>query len=101
MSSRCVTSRLTIRTGHLCPVSGCAFPAAAIGPQHLVRVSSVSGGSITAGLLGLKWQSLTFDGANVATNLGPMIIKPIRDMASTTIDVCAILKGKLLAWTNV
>jgi len=75
--------------------------AEAIGPQHLVRVSSVSGGSITAGLLGLKWQSLTFDGANVATNLGPMIIKPIRAMASTTIDVWAILKGKLLPWTNV
>lgn len=72
-----------------------------IGPQRLVRVSSVSGGSITAGLLGLRWKSLTFDAANVATNLGPMIVEPIRAMAGTTIDVWAILKGKLLPWTNV
>jgi len=38
----------------------------ATGPQRLVRISSVSGGSITAGLLGLKWKSLNFDSANVA-----------------------------------
>jgi NTE family protein len=75
--------------------------AEAKGPQHLVRVSSVSGGSITAGTLALNWKSLTFDDANVATNLGPMIVEPIRAMAGTTIDVCAILKGKLLPWTNV
>ena len=70
--------------------------AEAIGPQHLVRVSSVSGGSITAGTLALNWNSLTFDAANVATNLGAMVVEPIRAMASTTIDVSAILKGKLL-----
>src|SRR6266436_3759795 len=75
--------------------------AETIGTQRLVRISSVSGGSIIAGLLGLKWKSLTFDGANVATNLGPMIVEPIRAMARTTIDVCAILKGKLLPWKNV
>ncbi len=75
--------------------------AEAIGPQHLVRVSSVSGGSITAGTLALNWKSLTFDAANVATNLGPMVVEPIRAMASTTIDVSAILKGKLLLWKNV
>jgi len=62
-----------------------------IGPQRLVRISSVSGGSITAGLLGLRWKSLVFDGANVATNLGQMIVEPIRVLASTTIDVGAIL----------
>jgi len=72
-----------------------------IGPQRLVRISSVSGGSITAGLLGLRWKSLVFDGANVATNLGQMIVEPIRVLASTTIDVGAILKGKLLPWKNV
>ena len=75
--------------------------AEAIGPRHLVRVSSVSGGSITGGTLALNWKSLTFDAANVATNLGPMFVEPIRAMASTTIDVCAMLKGKLLPWKNV
>src|SRR5712691_6226868 len=33
--------------------------AEATGPQHLVRISSVSGGSITAGALGQNWKSLT------------------------------------------
>ena len=32
----------------------------------LDRVSSVSGGSITAGVLGLNWNRLTFDGSGVA-----------------------------------
>ena len=75
--------------------------AETIGPQHLMRISSVSGGSITAGLLGLKWKSLTFDSANVATNLGPVVVNPIRAMAGTTIDFGAILKGKLLPWVSV
>src|SRR5258705_5433838 len=37
--------------------------------RGLVRVSSVSGGSITAGVLGLKWKQLQFNENNVATNL--------------------------------
>jgi NTE family protein len=54
--------------------------------RKLVRISSVSGGSITAGLLGLRWKSLAFDAANVATNLGPLVVQPIRNVADTTID---------------
>src|SRR5216684_627374 len=46
--------------------------------RGLVRISSVSGGSITAGVLGLKWKLLTFDGANTATNLEPLVVQPIR-----------------------
>src|SRR5215467_3631485 len=34
--------------------------------KGLKRISSVSGGSITAGMLGLKWKQLTFDKNNVA-----------------------------------
>ncbi|HEX9545654.1 MAG TPA: hypothetical protein VF955_10755 [Pyrinomonadaceae bacterium] len=37
---------------------------------------------------------MVFDGANVATNLEQMIVEPIRVLASTTIDVGAILKGE-------
>jgi NTE family protein len=38
--------------------------------RGLDRVSSVSGGSITAGVLGTRWRELTFDpSTNVATNL--------------------------------
>src|SRR5216684_5842792 len=64
--------------------------------RKLVRISSVSGGSITAGILGLKWKSLTFDGANTATNLEPVIVQPIRNLADTTIDEGSIIKGILL-----
>ena len=75
--------------------------AEAMGPQHLVRVSSVSGGSITAGTLALNWKSLTFDAANVATNLDSLVVRPLRNLASTTIDVGAIICGKLLPWKSV
>jgi NTE family protein len=37
--------------------------------RGLVRVSSVSGGSITAGMLGLMWERLQFNDQNAATNL--------------------------------
>jgi NTE family protein len=66
------------------------------GPQHLVRVSSVSGGSITAGVLGLRWRSLAFDAANVATNFEQLIVQPIRNLAAATIDEGSVLKGILL-----
>src|SRR5205807_5574605 len=64
--------------------------------RKLARISSVSGGSITAGILGLKWKSLAFDAANVATNLDALIILPIRNLAGTTIDEGSIIKGILL-----
>jgi NTE family protein len=64
----------------------------------LARVSSVSGGSITAGLLGLKWNRLAFN-AGVATRLRAEVVDPIREMASTTIDVPGILEGILLPGT--
>ena len=49
------------------------------------RVSSVSGGSITAGLLGLKWSRLPVD--------------PIRDLADQTLDVSGVIGGILLPGT--
>src|ERR1041385_2676291 len=54
--------------------------------RGLVRVSSVSGGSITAGVLGLNWKQLQFDENNVATNLEAIVINPIRQLADDTID---------------
>src|SRR5882672_12544960 len=61
--------------------------------RKLVRISSVSGGSITAGILGLRWKSLAFDGADVATNLEPLVVQPIRNLADTTIDQGSVIKG--------
>lgn len=64
----------------------------------LHRVSSVSGGSITAGMLGLKWSKLAFkDG--IAQRLIPEVIAPIRAFAHETIDVGSVLKGVFLPGT--
>ncbi len=59
------------------------------------RVSSVSGGSITAGVLGLHWKDLAFDAAGMATRLDQTVVAPIRELAGTTIDVGAVLEGVL------
>ena len=55
--------------------------------QKLRRVSSVSGGSITAGVLGMRWKELGFDGDGVPRNLGGAVVDPIRRLASRTLDV--------------
>jgi NTE family protein len=58
------------------------------------RVSSVSGGSITAATLGLRWGELDFaGGGGVATNLRDQVVEPIRALAGKTIDVGSILTG--------
>ena len=59
----------------------------------LERISSVSGGSITAGVLGLHWPALNFDANGVAQNLQQEFIEPILSFASRTVDVRAILAG--------
>ena len=61
----------------------------------LNRVSSVSGGSITAGVLALNWKNLAFQN-NVASNFETEIVKPLRNMAAHTIDVSSVMLGTLL-----
>ena len=63
---------------------------------RISRFSSVSGGSITSATLGLNWQKLGFDKLGVAQNLEGAVITPIRNLASSTIDVGAILGGLIL-----
>jgi NTE family protein len=63
---------------------------------RIKRISSVSGGSITAGLLGLKWRELRFQPANLQNDFVPKIVQPLRAMASETIDAEAIIVGSLL-----
>src|SRR5436189_2626714 len=62
----------------------------------LNRVSSVSGGSITAGVLGLRWRPLAFDRNGVAQEFEPEVVKPIRDLADRTIDAFAVAGGGFL-----
>jgi len=69
--------------------------------KGVARISSVSGGSITAGMLGLRWKQLSFNGSNVATNLEQLVVSPIRALAGTTIDAGSIIKGLLLPRVSV
>jgi NTE family protein len=61
--------------------------------KDLKRISSVSGGSITAGMLGLRWAQLGFGANSVATNYVSEVVDPLRGLASTTIDRASILSG--------
>jgi NTE family protein len=64
--------------------------------HKLARISSVSGGSITAGVLGLAWKNLGFDNNGVSANLEELVIKPVRQLAGHTIDRGSIFMGILL-----
>lgn len=63
--------------------------------SRLARISSVSGGSITAALLGLRWRKLQFVGG-VASNLETEVIAPIRAFAHVNIDISSVVAGTLL-----
>ncbi len=62
----------------------------------LDRISSVSGGSIVAGLLGIRWKDLTFDAGGVATNFEAQLAVPVMEFASVRVDVPAGIRGVLL-----
>jgi NTE family protein len=69
--------------------------------RRLARISSVSGGSISAGMLGLKWPRLRFDAGGVATNLVSEVVEPIRALAGRTIDSIAITVGAVLPGVSI
>jgi NTE family protein len=60
---------------------------------RLDSISSVSGGSITAAVLGMNWNKLQFDARGVAGNLDTALVQPIRKLAGITIDQGSILGG--------
>jgi NTE family protein len=60
------------------------------------RISSVSGGSITAALFGLKWQRLSFDPARLQADFVPEVVEPIRALGRETIDREAVILGVAL-----
>jgi NTE family protein len=74
--------------------------------KRLTRVSSVSGGSIAAAVLGQRWSKLEFskggpDGYPVAANLEAEVVAPLRSLAADTLDVPAVLLGLLVPWTTI
>jgi NTE family protein len=62
---------------------------------RLAEIASVSGGSITAGVLALAWDRLLFNRENVATNFNQIVAEPILNFAGIGIDIKAILFGLL------
>jgi NTE family protein len=62
----------------------------------LKRVSSVSGGSITAAVLGLKWDRLEFDEGGTGRSFEAEVVAPLRELAGHTLDAWDILKGLTL-----
>lgn len=62
----------------------------------LDRISSVSGGSITAAVLGMNWTALGVTAGAPSDGFNDLVIAPLRRMASTTVDEGAILGGLFL-----
>jgi NTE family protein len=67
---------------------------------RLDRISSVSGGSITSGVLAVRWAQLQWANG-VATNFQDEIVRPLRDFCSLLIDGPAIAEGAILPWKDV
>lgn len=64
---------------------------------RLDRISSVSGGSITAAVLGHRWSRLRFENG-VATNFAEEVVGRVKKVASQTIDLKVIVTGLLTPW---
>jgi NTE family protein len=62
----------------------------------LDRVTSVSGGSIVAAVLGHRWSRLEFGDDGVARNFQSEVVATVRGLADHTVDAGAILRGVLL-----
>lgn len=61
--------------------------------QRISQVSSVSGGSITACVLGLAWKKLFENPGSGIDSFAANVVRPIRLLASKTIDIPAVLRG--------
>ena len=61
----------------------------------LKRISSVSGGSITSGVLAMNWGNLGFGGDDIAANFEEQIVIPVKKLASRTIDATSVITGAL------
>jgi NTE family protein len=64
--------------------------------KDIKRISSVSGGSITAGVLALNWRQLSFDPDKLWSDFVPFVVSPVRLLADETIDADSIILGMML-----
>jgi len=63
--------------------------------RRLDRVSSVSGGSIAAGVLGLAWPRLEFGDDRIGRRFDAEVLDPLYRLAGHRLDVPAIVRGTL------
>ena len=63
---------------------------------RLSAISAVSGASIAAATLGLRWAQLGFDARGVAIRFTDQVVAPLLAIASRTMDVAHVLLGALL-----
>lgn len=64
------------------------------------RIASVSGGSITAGVLARNWASLgDVDASGALPGLREVVVEPLLAFSRRVVDVPAVLKG-LLPWSS-
>lgn len=68
---------------------------------RLDRVSSVSGGSITAAVLGSAWASLDHGSRPDPAPFVEHVQDPVHRMASTSIDIMSVLTGLLLPFVSI
>jgi len=65
------------------------------------RFSSVSGGSITAGVLAMNWARMDFGDDNVAANFGELVVTPLRRMARKFVDLPAAVLGIIVPHQSI
>ena len=63
-------------------------------------IVGVSGGSIVAGFLGIKWKELTFDECGTAENFNPVIVEPILSLCSKEIDLPISVRNSIAMLTG-
>lgn len=68
--------------------------------KKLDRISSVSGGSITSGLLAVNWEKLQWNG-EIASNFNEQVVAPLRSFCARNIDGPAIAEGALIPWRSI
>src|SRR6266852_5769547 len=68
--------------------------------RRLTRISSVSGGSITAGMLALKWDRLKTANWGQDTFVKE-VAEPLKFFCQRNVDVTSIVKGLLVPWKSV
>lgn len=68
--------------------------------QTLDRISAVSGGSITAGMLACGWEQLKAGGF-AAADLERLVTRPLRQFCTRDIDVRAIAEGSISPWSSI